>query len=120
MNIAVFLPSWVGAVVMATPAVRALRQHCRHDRLIAVRRAYVAGVLEGCPWFDHHIDDTAWPVVAWRLGRIDLAVLFRNSFRTALIAWMAGCRRIVGFARYVRRWLLTDVLEPAGIDEHGV
>ena len=37
MNIAVFLPNWIGDAVMATPAVRALRDHFRGARLIGVR-----------------------------------------------------------------------------------
>ena len=30
---------------------------------------------------------------------IDLAVLFPNSFRAGLAAWLGGCRRRVGYAR---------------------
>jgi heptosyltransferase-2 len=48
---------------------------------------------------------------ALRRRRIDLAVLFPNSFRTALIAWLGGCRQRIGYARYGRRLLLTDALE---------
>ena len=54
-----------------------------------------------------------WPA-AWQLRRasIDLAVLFPNSFRSALAAWLGGCRRRIGYARYGRSLLLTDALEP--------
>ena len=52
MNLAVFLPNWVGDAVMATPALRALRQHFRGARLVGVLKPYVAGVLEGGDWFD--------------------------------------------------------------------
>jgi heptosyltransferase-2 len=55
-----------------------------------------------------------WPGVAWRLrqDRPDLAVLFPNSFRQGLVAWLAGCRRRIGYDRYGRGWLLTDRLPP--------
>ena len=43
---------------------------------------------------------------------VDLAVLFPNSFRSGLVAWLGGCRRRVGYARYGRARLLTDALEP--------
>lgn len=121
MNIAVFLPNWVGDAVMATPAVRALRRQFPQARLLGVLRPYVAGVLEGAPWLDGQIllDSTGgwhqrWPAVAARLRRerIDLAVLFPNSFRTALISWLGRCRRRVGYARYGRGYLLTDRLQP--------
>jgi heptosyltransferase-2 len=127
MKVAVFLPNWVGDAVMATPALRALREHFRGAKLIGVLRSYVAGTLEGSPWLDEHIHlethgpwDQRWPAVAARLRReqIDLAVLFPNSFRTALVARLAGCRRRVGYARYGRSLLLTDPL-PAKRDERG-
>jgi heptosyltransferase-2 len=121
MKIAVFLPNWVGDAVMATPAVRALRRHFPAARLIGVVRPYVAGVLEGGPWLDAQILlDTKgpwsrrWPAaaLALRRHRPDLAVLFPNSIRSALVARLGGCRRRVGYARPGRNWLLTDRLAP--------
>src|SRR5207247_4929043 len=58
MNIAIFLPNWVGDVVMATPALRALRQHFPQARIHGICKPYVAGVLEGAPWVDTvmHLD----------------------------------------------------------------
>lgn len=121
MNIAIFLPNWVGDAVMATPAVRALRDHFPNARLIGVMKPYVAGVLDGAPWLDEQIllDSRGpralrWPSVAWRLRqqRPDLSVLLANTFRSALIARLAGARRRIGYRRYGRRLLLTDTLEP--------
>lgn len=119
MNLAVFLPNWIGDVVMATPALRALRARFPAARIAGVCRPYVAGLLDSAPWLDEVIllDRRGhwkhrWPAVAWQLRRtrIDLAVLFPNSFRSALVAWSGGCRRIVGFNRYGRGWMLTDRL----------
>lgn len=127
MNLAIFLPNWVGDVVMATPAIRALREHCAPGRCVAVGRPYVAGVLEGSPWYDEFLFldrrgswSGRWAAVAWQLRRanVDVAVLFPNSFRSGLVAWLGGCRRRVGFNRYVRGWMLTDCLEPTR-DERG-
>jgi heptosyltransferase-2 len=52
--------------------------------------------------------------VAWRLRqqRPDVAVLFANTFRSALVARLAGARRRIGYRRYGRGWLLTEALEP--------
>ena len=54
MRTAVFLPNWIGDVVMATPALRSLHDQAkrRGDQLIGVMRPYVADVLEGLDWFD--------------------------------------------------------------------
>src|SRR5437763_1304257 len=124
MRIAVFLPNWIGDVVMATPAIHALCTRFSDARLIAVGRPYVAGVLEGAPWFDDCIQlDPSFAGVlraSRRLRRleIDLAVLFPNTLRSALTAWMGGCRRRIGYVRYGRGWLLTDRLAPIK-DERG-
>ena len=119
MNIAVFLPNWIGDAVMATPALRALRNHFRDAYLIGVARPYVTGVLEGGDWFDElllagsGVRDVL--LVAGRLRQLrpQLTVLLPNSVRSALTAWLGGCRRRIGVARDpVRRLLLTDVLDP--------
>jgi heptosyltransferase-2 len=119
MNLAVFLPGWVGDVAMATPALRALRQRYRDARLVGVLKPYVAGVLEGGDLLDSLLYcGGGWSqnvvAVAWKLRKLkcDLAVLFSNSFRTALVAWLGGCRRRVGYARHGRTPLLTEALPP--------
>lgn len=127
MKIAVFLPNWVGDVVMATPAVRALREHFAGAHLIGVMKPYVAGVVEGLPWFDSllFLDSKGPTEQRWRAAaaslrreRVDVAVLFPNSFHSALVAWLGRCRQRIGYARYARGWLLTDRLAPVR-DENG-
>src|SRR5262245_28137613 len=101
MKIALFLPNWIGDAVMATPALRALREHFAAARIFGVLKPYVAGVLEGTPWLDEQIFLTSdgpwqqrWPAVAARLRqeRVALAVLFANTFRSALVAQLGRCR----------------------------
>jgi lipopolysaccharide heptosyltransferase II len=121
MRVAVFLPNWVGDVVMATPAIHALRERYPRGRFLAVAKPYVAGVLDGSPWFDElvYYDKSGGPkrgtmAVARRLlaESVDLAVLFPNTLRSALAAWMGRCRQRIGYARRGRGWLLTDALDP--------
>jgi heptosyltransferase-2 len=120
MNVAVFLPGWVGDAVMATPALRALRSHFGSARVFAVVKRNVGDVFGGGDWFDEVLLDQGGAGVrnvariAWWLRKraIDVAVLFPNSFRTALFAWLAGCKRRIGYARYARSLLLTDAVAP--------
>jgi heptosyltransferase-2 len=121
MKLAIFLPNWVGDAVMATPALRALREQFTSAEIIGVLKPYVAGALEGAPWLDRLVflnnrgpREQRWLSVALRLRReqVDVAVLFPNTFRSALVAWLAGCRRRVGYVRYGRGLLLTDRLQP--------
>lgn len=121
-NIAVLLPNWVGDVVMATPALRALRRHFRRARITYVGRDLALGTLSGCDWADRAMVDRSrqkprvrhflGQVPRVRAGRFDLAVLLPNSFRSALLVRLAGVRRIAGYAREGRGWLLTDKLAP--------
>jgi heptosyltransferase-2 len=120
MKLAVFLPNWIGDAVMATPALRTLRRHFGAARMTGVMRPYVAGALEGGDWFDEILvargkgmsQGVAHTALRLRRQKIDLAVLFPNSFRSALTAWLGGCGRRVGYARYGRAPFLTDVLQP--------
>ena len=53
MKIAIFLPNWLGDVVMATPALRAMRRHFGPQaRLVGILRPYLADVLAGAGWLD--------------------------------------------------------------------
>lgn len=121
MRIALFVPNWVGDAVMATPAIQAIRSQWPNARIVGVGRSHIGDVLAGSPWFDDfaEVDRSGpfctrfWSIVRrFRRENIDLAVLFPNSFRTALLARLGGCRQRVGFARYGRSMLLSDRLEP--------
>lgn len=126
-RIALFLPNWIGDVVMAAPAIAAIRNAFPAAELFALGKPYVADVFGGAPWFKDFIPfDKKGPRsqrlrgVAHRLRseRIDSAVLFPNSFRPALAAYLGGASTIVGFARYGRGFLLSHKLEPLR-DERG-
>ena len=119
MRLGVFLPNWIGDVVMATPALRALRNHFGPEaHLVGVMRPYVAEVLAGDRWLDEVV------VYAKRSGsngltgreaigrlraaKLDQILLLTNSFRTAWMAWRSGVPRRVGIRGEGRGWLLTQ------------
>lgn len=121
MRIGVFLPNWIGDVVMATPSLRALRKLAGSEgRLVGIMRPYVAEVLAGTPWLDDAIfykPKADRPEHRWanarqqlRSERLDVAVLLTNSLRTAWMAWQSGARERIGFSRELRGWLLTKRL----------
>lgn len=121
MRIGVFVPNWVGDVVMATPALRALRRLAGSvggsGRLVGVMRPYVSDVLAGLDWLDETIcyakgsEDPAlqWPNVRARLrtAELDRVVLLTNSLRTAWMAYQSGARERIGMAANLRSPLLT-------------
>jgi heptosyltransferase-2 len=124
MRLGIFLPNWIGDVVMATPALRALRNHVgQNGQLIGIMRPYVADVLAGTSWLDETIlytkgrtwsfssdASTAEPKAVaevLRSAKLDVVLLLTNSFRTAWMAWRSGARRRIGYVGNMRRWLLT-------------
>jgi heptosyltransferase II len=123
MRIALFLPNWLGDVVMATPTLRAMRRHFGPQaRLVGILRPYLADVLAGTRWLDElwffdprskDRDHRLWALVRrMRTERFDMAVLFPNSFHVAIAAWLGGARERIGQVRYGRGPLLTGRIYP--------
>ncbi len=120
MNIGLFLPNWVGDLAMATPALRALRHHFAEARLIGILRPHLSEVLAGTNYLDRsiHYDPRSIDrslrsralVKQLRATRLEMAILFTHSLRSALLARASGARRRVGYARNWRSWFLTQRL----------
>jgi heptosyltransferase-2 len=120
MTVVVFCPNLIGDTVMATPALRALRQGYPRATIFGVIKPHVAPTLDGNPWLDGLIcfdpkarDRRFRTLAAWRqlrAARAELAVLLPNSVRSALLAFAAGIPRRVGYDRGGRGVLLTDRL----------
>lgn len=124
-RILIVLPNWVGDVVLATPALRALRQHYADQHIAVVVKSHLGPILGGGDWMDETL---FWPsrdasrpqrrqtflgfAAHLREQRFDMAVLFANSFRSGLLARLAGIKRRVGYDRDGRGLLLTDKLLP--------
>ena len=118
MKVGIFLPNWLGDLVMATPALRALRrQFAPPHRLVGILRPHLAELLAGVDSLDEqwYFDPRATRPDQRRAGllrrmreeRFDLVVLLTNSFHTALLAWLGGAKERVGYARNGRGLLLT-------------
>jgi len=114
-SIVVFLPNWVGDVVMATPAIRALVRHWPGRRIVFAGKPTALMTLGPVaePRDMVTLPDGLWASVRLlrRIG-ISQAVLMPNSFRSALIARLAGADSVAGYARDGRGWLLTQKLAP--------
>jgi len=104
---------------MATPALRALREGLPGALIGALVRPAMADLLAGLDTIDQihaeHASGMMGPkrvAQRVRVHRYDAAVLFTNSFSTALVTRLAGVARRVGYDRDARGLLLTDRLEP--------
>lgn len=120
MRIGIFLPNWIGDVVMATPALRAVSEHFgRQATIVGIMRPYVEQVLDGTSWLDEHLlydrrslTSVSRLVSSLRQQHFDALLLLTNSLSTGTFAWLSRARKRIGFAMHGRRYLLTHPLEP--------
>ena len=115
----VVAPNWLGDAVMALPFVRALRRARPGDSLTVVARRGPAAIFraegsaDGVWVASGLLQDTA----TLARGRIDEAWLLPNSFRSALLPFLARVRVRIGYATDARSPLLTHAIpRPAGAD----
>jgi len=123
VRILVRATNWIGDAILSLPALRAIRKRFPEAEIAVLAKPWVAALyecersigrvirLEGQPgardW-----KSKAGLVRQLRRERFDLAILFPNSFESAAVVRLAGVKRIVGYARDGRGFLLTDAIAP--------
>ncbi|MEM7260658.1 MAG: glycosyltransferase family 9 protein [Planctomycetota bacterium] len=117
-RLVVRLPSWVGDAVMATPALRALRERYPRAEIALQGRGHLEPLLAGSGLFDRFIPvergsgSTRRNSAALREWKPELAIILPHSFRAAFEVFRAGIPRRLGYEREGRGWLLTESLTP--------
>ncbi|MDP7573868.1 MAG: glycosyltransferase family 9 protein [Phycisphaerales bacterium] len=119
-RVTVFMPTWIGDVCMATPALKMLRAALPDGaHVTAAVRHGMRPLLRGHPAVDDLVNIEPRGVMGpWRAGRVlaatqpEVILVLPGSFRTALAARLAGQSRRIGYARDGRSWLLSDAAKP--------
>ncbi len=108
---------------MATPALKAIRMGFPTSHIAWLVKPYSKKAIEALPYCDEVLeyDDKdqargvdgflSW-VIRLRRKKFDLAVVLPNSFSSALMVFLAGIKRRVGYSREGRGLILTDPIEP--------
>jgi heptosyltransferase-2 len=113
-KILVWLPSPMGDAILCTPALRAIREHFRSSMIWFLASSLVRETLSPCAFNDQWIDleaENPLTVAARLKGHgFSHAILFKNSFASALAVFLAGIPARIGYAREKRGFLLTDKL----------
>ncbi len=125
--------NWLGDLVISLPALRAVRRRFPEAHLAVLVNDGLSGFFDGFDWIDEVIPYRLPSglrkfaaqreiIAAIRARRFDLAVLFPNSFSSAL--WMALARvpGRAGYATDARGLLLTKRARPdsRAIESHQV
>jgi len=106
--------NWLGDAVMTIPAVRAMKRSRPDLELTVLTPAKLAGLWRAVPEVDVVLPLAEGGIVdvanQLRKGNYDVIVLFPNSLRVGLEAWLSGIPRRVGYPGHTRRWLINQVM----------
>jgi heptosyltransferase-2 len=117
---------------MCTPALALLRELCPAAEVSVLARPAIAELLKDHPSVDrilvyeHHSRHAGltgkWALAATiRSLNFDLAVLFQNAFEAALLAFLGGIPRRLGYATDGRGFLLSEPVKvPGGHASHQI
>jgi heptosyltransferase-2 len=108
VRVVVRVPNWIGDVVLSLPALRDVRRNFQDAEIAVLARPWVADLYKAVPEVDRVVPaGTFRENVAALQGSADHAILFANSFRSALEAFRAGVRERWGYRTEARQLLLT-------------
>jgi heptosyltransferase-2 len=120
MKIVVRGTNWIGDAVMSIPALRRLRQIFPDAKITLHTRPWATGIFCDADFIDEILtfepEASKFKTVITQSKILkkkgfDLAVLFPNSFESALVAKMARVPKRFGYAKDARRFLLTNAVE---------
>jgi heptosyltransferase-2 len=115
-EILVWLPSPLGDAILCTPALRALRRYFKSCKIFFFANPTVRQVLSPCNFNDEWLEQKNKNPLAiakqFKEHKFTHAILFKNSFASALACLLAAIQTRTGYAREKRGFLLTDKLYP--------
>lgn len=120
MKIVVRGTNWVGDAVMTIPALRELRRIFPDAQITLYTRTWTKGIFQDVDFIDKLLafdrEKSSFQTVlsqakVWRKEKFDLAVLFPNSFESALLAKLGKVPNRFGYAKDGRSFLLTNAVK---------
>ncbi len=115
-EILVWLPSPLGDAALCTPALSTLRRHFKSCKICFFANPTVRQVLSPCDFNDEWLEQKNKNPFAiakqLKKHKFTHAILFKNSFASAMACFLAAIPSRIGYAREKRGFLLTDRLYP--------
>lgn len=113
--------NWLGDTVMTLPALNLLRQSFPESEISIITQPGTASLVASTGYVDHvlkyHRKERGireFLAMRNRLSKekFDLALLFQNAFEAALLVFLAGIPRRIGFSSQNRGFLLDQAVTP--------
>lgn len=115
-NILVWLPSPMGDAILCTPALRAIRKHFDSANITFFAGKVVREVLSPSEFADSWLEQDSRCVFTiaktLKSRKFTQAILFKNSFASALACFLARVPVRVGYSREGRGIFLTERMNP--------
>lgn len=106
--------NWLGDAVISTPAIRAIKKGRPDAHITVLTRDKLVDFWKAVPGVDDVIaikpEESVFAVARKISSKFDVAILFPNSVRVALEAFLAGIPRRVGYRGKWRRAFLNQVV----------
>jgi len=120
-NILLWMPSWIGDVILVMPALSALRQKFPHSRITAVAKNPANQLLLTHPAVDTVLQIPSGPKKGFLAGfrfaaklrkyQFDLGIVFPNSIHSALLLYVSGAKKRLGYGTEGREIFLTHTVK---------
>ncbi len=115
-NVLVWLPSPMGDAILCTPALRAIRERFKSGKITFFANSMARQVLSPCSfndiWLEQKGNNPFTIAKELKEHKFSYAILFKNSFASALAVYLAGIPARIGYVREKRGFMLTEKLYP--------
>ena len=122
-----WMPNWIGDVILVMPALSALRNRFPHSRITAVVKAPADQLLSAHPAVDTVMQIPSGPkngflarlrfVCKLRKYQFDLGIVFPNSIRSALLLFLSGAKNLLGYDTEGREIFLTHPVKVTSLSK---
>lgn len=114
MNIVVRSPNWIGDCIMSLPSIKALKNNFPDDDIFLVSKHYLRAIYKNIKEVKKIITipdkmdfkDIFKISKNLRKNNFEFGILFTNSFASAFLFRLSGIKKLVGYNRDLRGFLL--------------
>ncbi len=129
MKIAVRSPNWIGDCIMSLPALRALKKFFPNDDIFLIAKKYLFPVYQNLEAVkeiitipdNSGIKESFSAAAMLKRYNFDAGILLTNSFSSALLFKLSGIKKITGYNKDMRGFMLDWKLNfPGNSQQHHI